>query len=126
MIVRSERSVLAALSLQLEISQVLKSPELVVDAPADGCVVVIAIHLRSRQSEYVVRRSTVADHAFGTAGVSPFAVDHRSVGRFDFEVDIQPSLVDESCVRLFVIPTVRVTNPFFVLSVKKTGFDPAA
>src|SRR5688500_18870622 len=59
---------IAAAALFLNAPQVVEHAELVVGR---AVLVVLAVHLRRRQTEDKIRRPAVADHALGAAGIMP-------------------------------------------------------
>src|SRR5579862_7259623 len=74
----------------------------------------------------MIRRLAVANHAFGATWIAP-RLSTSASGRLcldDVEGAFAPRRFNQHGVRLFVVPFVRIADPFTFLFRQEAGLDP--
>src|SRR5262245_6546175 len=91
-----------------------------------AAVIVIAVHLSGLQTEHVISSAAVTDHTLSAARIMPglLAFPIRSGSIVNFKYLIGPFASNKRGVGPFIVPFVRVTYPFILLSNHKSRFDP--
>ena len=87
-----------------------------------------SVELRSLQTERVVRSTTMANHALGSARIVPLLQPRasRNIRIQDRIGDIGARSIHQLSVRPILIPTVGITHPFILLADHQPRLDPIA